>query len=143
MNEPRTVSLVDTCSVSLAVVVEITACPAALNDKLVPELSVPAATAEAMAVCKLATVDKAPAVKEKVCPVEASEIEVIEPSVSDESVVKGDEAVPPVELADFEGGACVSTAVRFATLLLLPLDPNAFMASNEGSLIDTLIPDAA
>ena len=142
LNWPNTASLEDTCTVSPAVVVEITACPPEFNHKLVPALNVPAETADAMAVCRVAMVDDVPAVKEKVCPVEASTIEMIEPFVSDVPTVRGADTLPAVELAELDGSDRVNTALRFATLLSL-LEPAEVIASKAGSLIDTLIPEAA
>ena len=121
----------------------MTTWPAAFNDKPVPLLNVPAVTADAIAACRLAIVDDAPAVKEKVCPVDASEIDVTEPCVNAVLVARGTEGVPPAELTEFDGKSRVSTAERFATLLLLLPLPTELMASNEGSLIDTAIPEAA
>ena len=114
-----------------------------LNDKLVPALNVPAATAEAMAACRLAIVDDAPAVNEKVCPVAESVIDVTDPSVNAVLAVSGAEVVPSAELAELDGNASVSAAERFATLLLLFVEPTELMASSDGSLMDTLISAAA
>ena len=143
LNCPKDESLVEICSASPDVVVAMTAWPAALKDRLVPAANVPAVIAEAMAICKSAMVEDAPAVKENVWPVEASVIEVIEPASKAVLVFKGVAADPRAEVAEFDGNGCVSTAARFATLLLLVLVLAELIASKEGSVIDTVMLDAA
>jgi hypothetical protein len=68
-------------------------------------------------------------------------IDVTEPALSIVLAVRGTDAVPIEELAEFDGIASVSALERFATLLLL--EPAEVMASCDESLIETEMPDAA
>jgi len=93
-NEPITASFVET--VRSPVPPEISTWPAALIVKAVPVLSVVPAAA-AIAVCKSATVEAAPAVNTKVPPVAASLIVVTEPFVKASVVARGEPTEPCVD----------------------------------------------
>jgi len=82
LNPPRTASLDVAVKTSPATALEITAWPPALRVNAVPALSCPAVTAAVIAVCKVATVSVAPALKTNVPPVFESEMVVVSPDVN-------------------------------------------------------------
>ena len=95
---PRTGSFEVTAMPLVAELVEIASSPLALMVAVVPAEIVPAAEAAEMALCRLAMVSPAAAVKLKVPAVDASLIVVTEPGVSGEVRLSGAAVDPLAEV---------------------------------------------